>query len=100
MFCFRDVRVLGRARSEPELFVSICCVQQQFECSVEHKFGVGCVGGGAVSCRVALDRGAYVPGQSIVLTAQLRNDSRTTVRATRAALTEVRYLPTYAQCAK
>ncbi|CAB3240154.1 unnamed protein product [Arctia plantaginis] len=61
---------------------------QQFECSVEHRLGVGCVGGGTVSCRVSLDRGAYVPGESIVLSAQLVNNSRTTLKATRAALTE------------
>ncbi|XP_026732278.1 arrestin domain-containing protein 4 [Trichoplusia ni] len=61
---------------------------QQFECSVEHRLGVGCVGGGAVACGVALDRGAYVPGESIVLCATLTNNSRTTIKATRAALTE------------
>ncbi|CAD0194537.1 unnamed protein product [Chrysodeixis includens] len=62
--------------------------EQQFECSVEHRLGVGCVGGGAVACGVALDRGAYVPGESIVLQATLTNNSRTTIKATRAALTE------------
>ncbi|GBP54658.1 Arrestin domain-containing protein 4 [Eumeta japonica] len=61
---------------------------QQFECSIEHRLGVGCVGGGTVSCRVALDRGAYVPGESIVLSARLVNDSGTTIKRTRAALTE------------
>ncbi|KAI8438022.1 hypothetical protein MSG28_010676 [Choristoneura fumiferana] len=50
---------------------------------------VGCVGGGAVACRVALDRGAYVPGETVALSARLVNHSRTTIRATRAALTEV-----------
>ncbi|XP_072947262.1 arrestin domain-containing protein 4 isoform X2 [Epargyreus clarus] len=59
-----------------------------FELSVEHKLGVGCVGGGAVACSVALDRGAYVPGQSIALSAHLANHSRTAIRSTRAALTE------------
>ncbi|XP_026492698.1 arrestin domain-containing protein 4 [Vanessa tameamea] len=61
---------------------------QEFELSVEHKLGVGCVGGGSVSCRVSLDRGAYVPGQSIALSALVDNRSRTAIRATRAALTE------------
>lgn len=64
-------------------------LSQQFECSVEHRLGVGCVGGGSVTCGVALDRGAYVPGESIVLTATLLNNSKTTIKATRAALTEV-----------
>ncbi|KOB78664.1 Arrestin domain-containing protein 2 [Operophtera brumata] len=62
---------------------------QQLECSIEHRLGVGCVGGGGVSCRVALDRGAYVPGESILLTARLHNHSRTTIKSTRVALTEV-----------
>ncbi|KAI8438027.1 hypothetical protein MSG28_010680 [Choristoneura fumiferana] len=70
-------------------------LSQEFECSVEHRLGVGCVGGGAVACRVALDRGAYVPGETVALSARLVNHSRTTIRATRAALTEeVRELAT------
>lgn len=32
---------------------------------MEHKFGVSCVGSGAVVCKVTLDRGGYVPGESI-----------------------------------
>lgn len=32
---------------------------------MEHKFGVSCVGSGPVICKVALDRGGYVPGESI-----------------------------------
>ncbi|XP_059058356.1 arrestin domain-containing protein 4 [Achroia grisella] len=60
----------------------------QLECSVEHRLGVGCVGGGAVVCRVSLQRGAFVPGESIALDALLVNNSRTTIKCTRAALTE------------
>ncbi|XP_053613174.1 arrestin domain-containing protein 17 [Plodia interpunctella] len=63
-------------------------LSQEFECSVEHKLGVGCVGGGVVSCRVSLDRGAFVPGESIALSASVVNNSRTTIRSTRATLTE------------
>ncbi|VVD02497.1 unnamed protein product [Leptidea sinapis] len=44
---------------------------QEYELNVEHKLGVGCVGGGTVSCSVTLDRGAYVPGQSIALSAHI-----------------------------
>ncbi|XP_048489539.1 uncharacterized protein LOC105382585 isoform X3 [Plutella xylostella] len=47
------------------------------------------VGAGVVSCRVALDRGAYVPGESIALTATIVNNSRHAIKASRAALTEV-----------
>ncbi|CAG9581000.1 unnamed protein product [Danaus chrysippus] len=61
---------------------------QEFELNVEHKLGVGCVGGGVVQCRVALDRGAYVPGESVALSAVVDNRSRTLIKATRAALTE------------
>ncbi|XP_045511349.1 arrestin domain-containing protein 4 [Colias croceus] len=63
-------------------------LSQEFELNVEHKLGVGCVGGGSVSCRVSLDRGAYVPGQSIALTAHIANNSRTALKCTRASLTE------------
>ncbi|XP_050680691.1 arrestin domain-containing protein 4 [Leptidea sinapis] len=61
---------------------------QEYELNVEHKLGVGCVGGGTVSCSVTLDRGAYVPGQSIALSAHIVNHSRTAIKSTRAALTE------------
>lgn len=61
---------------------------QELECSVDHRVGVGCVGGGAVSCRVSLDRSAYVPGETVLLSAALHNRSRTTIKGSRAALTE------------
>ncbi|XP_041975294.1 arrestin domain-containing protein 4 [Aricia agestis] len=63
-------------------------LSQEFSLSVEHKLGVGCVGGGAVSCTVSIDRGAYVPGQSVVLSAHVVNNSRTAIKCTRASLTE------------
>ncbi|KPJ12172.1 Arrestin domain-containing protein 4 [Papilio machaon] len=63
-------------------------LSQELECSIEHRVGVGCVGGGAVACSVSLDRGAYVPGESIALSARLVNNSRTAIKCTRAALTE------------
>ncbi|KPJ00299.1 Arrestin domain-containing protein 3 [Papilio xuthus] len=63
-------------------------LSQELECSIEHRVGVGCVGGGAVACSVTLDRGAYVPGESIALSARLVNNSRTAIKCTRAALTE------------
>lgn len=55
--------------------------------------GLACVGGGLVKCRVALDRGGYVPGESISITAHVSNGSNVTVKSTKAALTEtIQYL--------
>lgn len=51
--------------------------------------GVACVGGGMVKCRVALDRGGYVPGESILVTAFISNHSNATIKRTKASLTEV-----------
>ncbi|XP_076261149.1 arrestin family protein Vdup1 isoform X2 [Rhynchophorus ferrugineus] len=67
---------------EPGIF------RETFKCEVEHKFGVSCVGSGAVVCRVTLDRGGYVPGESIGVSASVSNRSRITIRSTKAALTE------------
>ncbi|XP_072402225.1 arrestin domain-containing protein 2 isoform X2 [Diabrotica undecimpunctata] len=61
---------------------------ETFRCEVEHKFGVSCVGSGAVVCKVTLDRGGYVPGESIGITASVYNRSRITIKSTRACLTE------------
>lgn len=72
---------------------SVLHPQQPFKCDVEHRLGVSCVGGGLVRCRVALDRGGYVPGESIAITAQVHNGSNVTIRGTKAALTEtIQYL--------
>lgn len=61
---------------------------ETFRCEVEHKFGVSCVGSGAVVCKVTLDRGGYVPGESIGVSASVSNRSRVTIKSTKAALTE------------
>ncbi|KAM7358707.1 arrestin domain-containing protein 17-like isoform 1-T6 [Cochliomyia hominivorax] len=66
---------------------------QPFTCEVEHKMGVACVGGGMVKCRVALDRGGYVPGESVLVTAFISNHSNATIKRTKASLTEtIEYL--------
>ncbi|KAL1492892.1 hypothetical protein ABEB36_011065 [Hypothenemus hampei] len=62
--------------------------QETFRCEVEHKFGVSCVGSGSVVCKVTLDRGGYVPGESIGVSASVSNRSRLTIKSTKAALTE------------
>lgn len=43
-----------------------------------------------MKCRVALDRGGYVPGESIIVTAFISNYSNVTIKRTKASLTEVR----------
>lgn len=54
---------------------------------------MACVGGGIVKCKVALDRGGYVPGESISVSAHVSNGSNVTIKSTKAALTEtIQYL--------
>lgn len=47
---------------------------------------------GPVMCRVSLDRGGYVPGETIGITAMIHNKSKVTVKFTKASLTEVSYI--------
>ncbi|EDW57118.1 arrestin domain-containing protein 17 [Drosophila virilis] len=69
-------------------------LSQPFTCEVEHKLGVvACVGGGQIKCRVVLDRGGYVPGENILVTAFISNASNVTIKRTKASLTEtIEYL--------
>lgn len=64
-------------------------MQQPFRCEIEHKLGVSCVNSGPVICRVSLDRGGYVPGETIGISATVENHSKVTIKSTKAALTEV-----------
>ncbi|XP_057663189.1 arrestin domain-containing protein 17 isoform X2 [Diorhabda carinulata] len=61
---------------------------ETFRCEVEHKFGVSCVGSGVVLCKVTLDRGGYVPGESIGISGSVYNRSRVTIKTTKACLIE------------
>ena len=46
-------------------------------------------------CRVRLDRGGYVPGESIKINARVENHSRITMKSSRATLNEtIKYLST------
>lgn len=63
--------------------------QQPFHCEIEHRLGLNCFTSGPVSCRVRLDRGGYVPGETIGIWASVHNQSRVTVKRTKASLTEV-----------
>ncbi|XP_037801113.1 arrestin domain-containing protein 4 isoform X2 [Penaeus vannamei] len=61
---------------------------QPFHCEIEHMLGMTCMTQGPVSCRVRLDRGGYVPGETISIWARVHNQSRVTIKKTRACLTE------------
>lgn len=47
------------------------------------------MGGGTLVCDVSLDRGGYVPGETILINAVVNNNSGITIKSIRAALTEV-----------
>ena len=68
-----------------------CFRQEPFHCEVEHQVGMSCLSSGPVICRLKLDRGGYVPGESIGIWASVNNRSKVTIKRTTASLTEVRY---------
>ncbi|XP_055605926.1 arrestin domain-containing protein 4-like [Uranotaenia lowii] len=57
------------------------------EASVNHRVGVGVLGG-TVRCNVGLDRRAYVPGENILLTGETYNRSNVTIKSVKYALVE------------
>ncbi|XP_076354608.1 arrestin domain-containing protein 4-like isoform X2 [Tachypleus tridentatus] len=63
-------------------------LMQPFHCEIEDTLGVGCLSAGPVTCTVRLDRGGYVPGESICIFATIENNSKTTIRKSTAILTE------------
>lgn len=63
--------------------------QQPFQCEIEHNLGVNCVSSGVVICSVSLDRGGYVPGETVGISALIQNRSKITIKETKASLTEV-----------
>ncbi|KAB7498652.1 Arrestin domain-containing protein 2 [Armadillidium nasatum] len=62
---------------------------QPFHCEIEHKLGLTCLTQGLVVCKVRLDRGGYVPGETISIWARVQNHSRVTIKKTKACLTEI-----------
>lgn len=56
---------------------------------MEHKFGASCLNSGIISCRVILDHGGYVPGETILVSALIRNRSKVHIQSTKASLREV-----------
>ncbi|XP_023244555.1 arrestin domain-containing protein 4-like [Centruroides vittatus] len=63
-------------------------LMQPFLCEIEETFGIPCITSGPVTCRVRLDKGGYVPGESICIYASIENNSKVGIRKTRAILTE------------
>ncbi|KAI1301437.1 Arrestin domain-containing protein 4 [Halotydeus destructor] len=61
---------------------------QPFQSEVTEKIGTPCLTSGLVDCRVRLDRGGYVPGESIKISATIENNSKVTIKRTKAVLTE------------
>ncbi len=66
-------------------------LQQPFRCDMEHKFGLSCLNSGSVLCRVVLDHGGYVPGETILVSALIRNRSKVHMKSTKASLREVQF---------
>lgn len=56
---------------------------------MEHKFGASCFNSGSVLCRVILDHGGYVSGETILVSAIIRNRSNIHIKSTKASLREV-----------
>lgn len=64
-------------------------LQQPFYCEAEEKVNSGnCSSSGLISCRVRLDRGGFVPGENIIISATIENSSKLSIKKTRAVLTE------------
>lgn len=64
-------------------------LQQPFYCEAEEKINTNaCSSSGLISCRVRLDRGGYVPGENILVSASIENSTRMSIKKTRAILTE------------
>ncbi|XP_058823050.1 arrestin domain-containing protein 17-like isoform X2 [Topomyia yanbarensis] len=58
------------------------------EASVNHRVGVGYLGG-TIRCNVGLDKRAYVPGENILLTGEIHNQSNVTIKTMKYALIEI-----------
>lgn len=65
-------------------------LQQPFYCEAEERIkSPNCItSAGLISCRVRLDRGGYVPGENILVSASIENSSKVSIKKTRAFLAE------------
>uniref|UniRef100_A0A8D8NN89 Arrestin domain-containing protein 4 n=2 Tax=Culex pipiens TaxID=7175 RepID=A0A8D8NN89_CULPI len=57
------------------------------EASVNHRIGVGPLGG-TIRCNVGLDKRAYVPGENILLTGEIHNQTKLAIKLLKYALIE------------
>lgn len=64
-------------------------LQQPFYCEAEEKISSNtCSSSGLITCRVRLDRGGFVPGENIQVSASIENSSKFSIKKTRAILAE------------
>lgn len=67
-------------------------LQQPFYCEAEENLSKSnkclATNSGLISCRVRLDRGGFVPGENIIISATIENSSKQSIKKTRAILTE------------
>lgn len=64
-------------------------LQQPFYCEAEERISPGkCASSGSITCKVRLDRGGFVPGENILISAHIENSSKVIINKTRAVLTE------------
>lgn len=65
-------------------------LQQPFYCEAEEKINAGMwrSSSGLISCKVRLDRGGFVPGENIIVSASVENSSKFSIKRTRAVLAE------------
>ncbi|CAG9811524.1 arrestin domain-containing protein 2 [Chironomus tepperi] len=67
---------------------------EPFRCEIEPTLGgLACIGSGTVKCKIELDRGGYVSGETIHINGYVRNFSKVTIRHTKIILLEtINYL--------
>uniref|UniRef100_A0A182RH24 Arrestin_C domain-containing protein n=1 Tax=Anopheles funestus TaxID=62324 RepID=A0A182RH24_ANOFN len=70
-----------------DLNLEVPIMSRPLEANVDHRVGVGYIGG-VVRCNVGLDKRAYVPGESILLTGEVHNRTNVTVKLLKYALIE------------
>ncbi|ETN61134.1 hypothetical protein AND_007215 [Anopheles darlingi] len=70
-----------------DLNLEVPILSSPLEVNVDHRVGVGVIGG-TIRCNVGLNKRAYVPGESILLTGEVHNRSNVTVKLLKYALIE------------
>ncbi|UYV78517.1 hypothetical protein LAZ67_16001846 [Cordylochernes scorpioides] len=76
-----------------DLSLEPALLAQPFHCEVEETLGVPCLTAGSILVKVRLDKGGYVPGESINISAAIDNMSSVSIKRTRVVLAEtVQYM--------